>query len=119
MISYVHEALQSGCLLEPVENGGEAGGGRIVFRTYVNGICYTLHAEPVAASDLSTRQSQILELVCKGLTTRQIAHELHIKPTTVDTYVRRLFEKMGVNSRVEAVAKALRKRSSRNAFDYI
>lgn len=56
--------------------------------------------------DLSNRERQILRLLRLGRTTTAIAAGLSIQPCTADTYLRRLFRKLGVHSRAEAVAVA-------------
>ncbi len=58
---------------------------------------------------LSARQREVLQLVVEGKTSKEIASVLGIRPDSVDDVTRTLFEKMGANSRIEAVAIALRK----------
>jgi PAS domain S-box-containing protein len=57
---------------------------------------------------LSPRQAQVLQLLGQGLSTKQIAGELHLSPETVRNHVRQVFRVFGVNSRLEAVAVARR-----------
>ncbi|VEG27972.1 response regulator [Actinomyces howellii] len=57
---------------------------------------------------LSPREREILEAVSRGLPNSQIAIELCIAETTVKTYLVRAFNKLGVDSRAAAVARALR-----------
>lgn len=54
---------------------------------------------------LSPRETQVLELLAKGFPFKQIADQLNITYSSVDTYARRIYEKLHVNSRSEAVAK--------------
>lgn len=49
---------------------------------------------------LSPRQRQIAAYVCRGDTTRQIAAQLQIAPTTVKSHVEVILLKFGINSRV-------------------
>jgi DNA-binding CsgD family transcriptional regulator len=49
---------------------------------------------------LSPRERQVIRLVRKGRSTKEIARDLGIKPRTVETYVRRAYDKLGVHSRV-------------------
>ena len=55
---------------------------------------------------LTPRQVEVLRLLEQGRSTKQIAAELHLSPETVRNHVRRLFQALGVNSRLEAVAVA-------------
>lgn len=57
---------------------------------------------------LSPREREILQAVSRGLPNSQIAVELCIAETTVKTYLVRAFNKLGVDSRAAAVARALR-----------
>ncbi|MEW5939932.1 MAG: response regulator transcription factor [Chloroflexota bacterium] len=56
---------------------------------------------------LSAREADVLRCLARGLTTYQAAAELYISENTVKTHIRHILEKMGVNNRAEAVAKAL------------
>lgn len=55
---------------------------------------------------LTVREHQVLELLAGGLDNRQIAGRLGIAYGTVRTHVRNLLDKIGVHSRLEAVARA-------------
>jgi two-component system, NarL family, response regulator LiaR len=59
------------------------------------------------AFELSDRELEVLALMVKGLTNRQIADKLSISAATVKTYVSHILTKLGVASRTEAVALAL------------
>jgi DNA-binding NarL/FixJ family response regulator len=61
--------------------------------------------EEVAAG-LTTRERQVLEMLSEGRTMRQIATRLGISPRTVETHVAKLYRKLGVRSRVQAVSRA-------------
>jgi DNA-binding NarL/FixJ family response regulator len=54
---------------------------------------------------LSNRESEILELLAKGLLYKEIAHQLGISQETVRKHVYHIYEKLHVNNRVEAVNK--------------
>jgi two-component system, NarL family, response regulator LiaR len=58
---------------------------------------------------LSKRESQILQKVAYGATTKEVAHDLGISAHTVKTHLERIFEKLGANDRAQAVAIALRR----------
>jgi DNA-binding NarL/FixJ family response regulator len=57
---------------------------------------------------LSPREQAVLECLAKGLTYKQIADQLEISIDTIRTHLRRVYEKLHVQSRTEAVAKYLR-----------
>ena len=53
---------------------------------------------------LTAREQETLELLASGKSGNEIAEELHIAPLTVRTHIRNMMSKMGVHSRLEAVA---------------
>ena len=58
-------------------------------------------------SKLTNRELEILVLIAKGYSNKSIARHLDISRRTVDGYVSRIFEKLGVGSRTEAVLDAI------------
>jgi DNA-binding NarL/FixJ family response regulator len=70
--------------------------------------------KPVAATaepteDLSPRESEVLDCLSQGFLYKEIAEKLGISYETVHTYIRRIYEKLQVRTRTEAVAKFLRR----------
>lgn len=66
--------------------------------------------KPAAAKGsehLSHREHQVLELLAKGLASKEIADQLGISYWTVETYVAGIYKKLHVRSRAQAVAKFL------------
>jgi DNA-binding NarL/FixJ family response regulator len=57
------------------------------------------------AEDLSPREREVLELLARGYLYKEIAETLQISLATVNTYIRRIYEKLHVRSRSQAVAK--------------
>lgn len=57
---------------------------------------------------LSEREKEILQLMVTGLIKKEIADKVALSVHTVDTYLRRIYEKLEVNTRTGAVAKALK-----------
>jgi DNA-binding NarL/FixJ family response regulator len=55
---------------------------------------------------LSDREVEVLKCLARGQTTAQIAGVLFISENTVKTHIRHILEKMEVNNRAEAVARA-------------
>ena len=68
-----------------------------------------LIAEAGQQSDLTERQTEILKAATQGLTTSEIAGSLGISDSCVLKHFTVIFEKLGVATRTEAVATALRK----------
>ncbi|HEY3761510.1 MAG TPA: LuxR C-terminal-related transcriptional regulator [Verrucomicrobiae bacterium] len=57
---------------------------------------------------LSVREREVLEFLSDGYLIKEIASKMEISFDTARTYVRRIYEKMHVHSRAQAVAKYLR-----------
>ncbi|TAL94086.1 MAG: response regulator transcription factor [Paraburkholderia sp.] len=60
----------------------------------------------VTASPLSTREIEILSLVGKGLTNREIAGLLSLSRLTVECHIKNIYKKLAVHSRTQAVFEA-------------
>jgi len=58
---------------------------------------------------LTEREMEILRLVGKGLTNKDIGQQLYISDRTVQAHLSNIFSKLGVNSRTEAVMYAVRR----------
>ena len=66
-------------------------------------------ASAAQTESLSEREQQVLELLSQGLIYKEISDKLGISYETVHTYIRRIYEKLQVRTRTEAVAKFLRR----------
>ena len=51
----------------------------------------------------SQREKEVIELLLQGKSNKQIAFELHIAQSTVEYHLKNIYQKLGVNSRTEAV----------------
>ncbi len=60
---------------------------------------------PSETENLSPREREVLELLARGYLSTEIAEALHISVPTVNTHIRRIYEKLHVRSRSQAVAK--------------
>ncbi|MBX7122481.1 MAG: response regulator transcription factor [Opitutaceae bacterium] len=58
--------------------------------------------------ELSPREHSVLSLLTKGYLYKEIAEQLGISGPTVNTYIRRIYEKLQVHSRSQAIAKYLK-----------
>ena len=69
----------------------------------------TAGASAQATENLSQREQEVLDCLSQGFLYKEIAEKLGISYETVHTYVRRIYEKLQVRTRTEAVAKFLRR----------
>ena len=66
-------------------------------------------ASTQSTENLSEREQQVLDCLSQGFLYKEIAEKLGISYETVHTYIRRIYEKLQVRTRTEAVAKFLRR----------
>ncbi len=64
---------------------------------------------PQSTENLSEREQEVLDCLSQGFLYKEIAEKLGISYETVHTYIRRIYEKLQVRTRTEAVAKFLRR----------
>lgn len=78
------------------------------------------HPRPVSGSvdtpELSAREKEVLNLLAQGYLYKEIAESLQISVPTVNTYIRRIYEKLQVRSRAQAVAKYTQLAPSSESF---
>lgn len=120
--NYIFDALAAGAVgyllkrsivdelipaLEEVVRGGSPMNGEIARK-----VVQRFHSENETVitkkgilEELSEREMEVLTLLARGRLCKEIADELDISPNTVNTYNRRIYEKLHVHSRAEAVAK--------------
>ena len=60
----------------------------------------------VRSLGLTARECEILELLASDRSTKEMARQLQISPNTVKTHVARVYEKLGVQRRIQAIDKA-------------
>ena len=63
------------------------------------------NTSPTETNNLSPREREVLELLARGYLYKEIAEALHISVPTVNTHIRRIYEKLHVRSRSQAIAK--------------
>ena len=78
-------------------------------------LSFVRRPSPPLSSDLrlTPRESDILQYLVDGLSYKKIAEKLFISPLTVHTHIKRIYEKLQVHSRGEAVSRVLGQRPSR------
>lgn len=62
------------------------------------------------SNPLSTREKEVLALLCDGESYRGISKKLFISGSTVRTHIKHIYEKLEVHSRAEVVARAIREK---------
>jgi len=67
-------------------------------------------APPEGTPVLTRRELEILHLMAGGANTRALAERLHVSPATIRNHAQNIFSKLGVHSRLEAVAYATQHR---------
>ena len=58
-------------------------------------------------NSLTSRETEVLELLTQGITYKGVANKLFISETTVKTHVNNIFQKLQVNDRTQAVLYAI------------
>ncbi len=85
------------------------GGGSPMTSNIARKIVQSFQQHPPPATtgeaELSPREREVLELLARGYLYKEIADSLAISLPTVNTYIRRIYEKLHVRSRSQAVAK--------------
>jgi PAS domain S-box-containing protein len=64
--------------------------------------------DPGPGGALTPRETEVLALAAEGLSGPELAGELVLSPTTVNTHFKNIYAKLGVRTRAAAVAKAMR-----------
>jgi transcriptional regulator EpsA len=103
-------------IVDPLVHQFDAAFRKVAALPYAHGTPGTQQA--TAVLDLSQRERQVLESVCRGATNLDIAAALEISPFTVKNHVQRIFRKIGVSNRTQAAARyteALRQEALRLA----
>lgn len=94
LITAVETVMEGGSALDPA------------ITTKVMGLL-TSSRQDTDSADLSDRELEVLRLTAKGLTNREIGQALSISNRTAQGHLRKIFNKLDVNSRTEAVTKAI------------
>lgn len=105
-IAAAGHGAQGALRIVPIESGDAsqarlviAAGDERAFERRLQTACDTLHLTP--------RQIDVLRCVCRGLSNKEIANELHCAEVTVETHLTQLLRKAGVDGRTALVIKVL------------
>ncbi|WP_447636498.1 response regulator transcription factor [Flavobacterium microcysteis] len=77
---------------------------------YVNDAEFVQDRNQLEKLNLSKREMEVLELIAQGCSNQEIASQLFVSLPTIKTHSSKLFEKLDVNRRTQAVEKAKRLR---------
>lgn len=104
-IGYLLKQKSAQTLLEAIRDAHQ--GGSPMSSQIARKVVQFFQSNGLAAADdaLSAREVEVLTLLSKGHLIKEIAEHLGISFVTVRTYIRRIYEKLHVHSRSQAVAK--------------
>ncbi len=98
--AFVSKSEQPSFLLDTIADVAE---GRMVF-PFID--VRTLYENPLVT--LTRRELEVLSSLATGRTNKQIARDMDVSLNTVKFHVRNLFQKLGVNSRAQAISMYLK-----------
>ncbi|MDI6601146.1 MAG: response regulator transcription factor [Thermoanaerobacteraceae bacterium] len=111
--AYVNEALKlrpGGYILKDADSSVLTDAIRTVYKggNYTYPAIYEPGEEYGQICELSTRELEVLDLLTRGLTNKEIAHKLLISEKTVKNHLYSIFKKLGVQDRTQAVLYAIK-----------
>lgn len=80
-------------------------GARLTRKT-APGEAFERNEAALASLEITEREYETLELIAAGLTNKEIARRLDVSPNTVKTHLARVYEKLDVSRRTQAIQKA-------------
>jgi DNA-binding NarL/FixJ family response regulator len=108
---YILKKTPPGRLLEYIEDAATGGAPMTAsIATQVLKMFSDLHSTGREDYNLSDREKQVLNLLVNGYSYKMIASEMYIAIDTVRSHIKKIYEKLHVNSKSEAVAKAFKDR---------
>lgn len=109
---YILKNTSPGRILDAIKETYE--GGAPMSPTIATKVLKMFQAQSITSrdnsGDLSEREKEVLSCLVKGMSYKLVADELSISIDTVRGHIRKIYEKLHVNSKSEAVAKAIRKK---------
>ena len=100
LVAAIHDVIAGGAVISP------AMGGKLfmAMRDLLKHNGHSAGRNP----ELTGRELEVLSMVAEGMTSKEIAEDLYISENTVRNHVRNILDKLGLNSRFEAVNWAYR-----------
>lgn len=110
----VHRALQAGAMAYLLKETGKEELIQAILsvhrgKRYLPAAVGTLLAERMPAAELTDRELEVLQLLARGCSNRNIAEELHISENTARIHVGRVLQKLNVVDRTQAVITAIQR----------
>jgi DNA-binding NarL/FixJ family response regulator len=105
---YILKRTSPAKLLEAIQDVVD--GGAPMSSAIARKVVQSFQEPPPADSNvenLSSREQEVLDMLAKGYLYKEISDQLNLSLGTIKTYVRRIYEKLHVQSRTEAVIKYL------------
>jgi DNA-binding NarL/FixJ family response regulator len=106
---YILKKTPPGKLLEYIEDASTGGAPMTAsIATQVLQMFSQLNGKQNDQYNLSDREKEVLQLLVNGYSYKMIANEMYIAIDTVRSHIKKIYEKLQVNSKSEAVAKAFK-----------
>jgi DNA-binding NarL/FixJ family response regulator len=102
--AFVHKSRAASDLIEAVRQVGN--GGSLISPSMIAGLLSRNGQLGVKRDSLTAREREVLRLMAEGASSREIADRLGISYATVRSHIRSFDTKLGVHSKIEAVAAA-------------
>lgn len=105
-VGYLNKPVRAGQLIEAIRE--VISGGSPMSSAIARKVVQAFRAPaPHKPEGLAEREAEVLELLARGYQCKEVAQKLGVSYSTVRTYVARIYEKLQVNSRAEAIARYL------------
>ncbi|MCK4777946.1 MAG: response regulator transcription factor, partial [Actinomycetia bacterium] len=101
---YIMKNIRKDGLIEAIK---EANDGNVFIDTKLT---KKLLASMFEGRMLTGKEKEVLKLISKGCSNKEIALELHVSPSTIKTHVENIFKKLEVKDRTQAVVEGLKKK---------
>ncbi|NLB87959.1 MAG: response regulator transcription factor [Syntrophomonadaceae bacterium] len=107
---YVHKSAADQDLLRAIDTviKGEVFLSSAGVQVMANQYCKSEQADEITPDMLSERERQVLKLIARGFTSREIGTKLSLSPRTIETYRERITVKLKLEHRFELVDYAIR-----------
>jgi DNA-binding NarL/FixJ family response regulator len=105
---YLKKNTSPGRLIEAIREA--VAGGAPMSMEIARRVVNSFKPESRPNEPLTTREREVLQKMCDGLGYKAIAEELYVDINTIKFHIRNIYRKLEVNSKGEAIAKAIRER---------